>query len=104
MNIKAILWTCVATLIALVLLGPGALAQQRGFNVDLVMQEATLKSFSDALSRQTGTAFSYGADLADEPLGNIEVHVLQTPLEKILGDVLTPKGFQFLVVGNSVAI
>lgn len=104
MNIKAILRLCVAMTLLLAAGRTGASAQQRGFDVDLVMKNATIKSFTEALSKQTGVAFSFGKELADKSLGNVEVHAKQAALEKILGDVLVPSGFQYLIAGNSVAI
>ena len=104
MNIKAILRLCFAVMLSLAIGYSEASAQQRSFDVDLVMQDATIKSFTDALSKQTGAAFSFGKDLADKSLGNIEVHAKHASLEKILSDVLVPQGFQFLIAGNSVAI
>lgn len=104
MDIKAILRLCFAVVLSMVLGYSGASAQQRSFDVDLVMRDATVKSFTDALSKQTGAAFSFGKDLADKSLGNIEVHAKHASLEKILSDVLVPKGYQFLIAGNSVAI
>ena len=104
MNIKAILRLCFATTLFLAAGRTEVSAQQRSLDVDLVMQNATVKTFTEALSKETGTAFSFGKELADKPLGDVEVHARHATIEKILGDVLVPAGFQYLIAGNSVAI
>ena len=58
-------------------------AQERGYDLDLKLRNATVKSFTDAFSRQTGVAFSFGSELAGKELGDIEVQASSKSLESL---------------------
>lgn len=104
MSHKSILRICAAAALLLGLFAPGANAQSRTYDVDLSVAGATVRSFTDAFSRQTGVTFSYGADLSGKSLGNVEIHARKASLEKLLSDAFAGKGLQYKVAGNSVAL
>ncbi len=104
MRSKILIRICPLVLLLFIMVSPKAGAQQVAYNVNISLANASLKTFVDAFTKQTGIAFSYGTELAEKPLGNIEIKVSNTALEKILSDVLSSKGIAFIISGNSVAL
>ena len=45
------------------------------YNVTLSLRNATVKEAVDAVTRQTGIAFSYESSVGVMPLGNVEIRV-----------------------------
>ena len=76
----------LAALLASLCVGWSAIAQERGYDLDLKLRNATVKSFTDAFSRQTGVAFSFGSELAGKELGDIEVQASSKSLESTFGN------------------
>ena len=94
----------LAALLASLCVGWSAIAQERGYDLDLKLSNATVKSFTDAFSRQTGVAFSFGSELAGKELGDIEVQASSKSLESILEEALSGTQLVFKIAGNQVAL
>lgn len=103
MSQRTVLRSLAAFLLALAVSVVSA-AQTRSYDIDLSISGATVKSFTDAFSRQTGVAFSFGSNIAGKTIGDVEVHASQTSLEKILSDALSGTPLVFKVAGSSVAL
>lgn len=77
---------------------------QSTYDVDLTSSSATVKSFTDALTSQTGTVFSYEASVASKQLGSVSIREKGTTVAAILDKVLVPKGVTYKVVGNTYVL
>lgn len=82
----------------------GIASAQRSYDVDLTMSSATVKSFTDALTSQTGVAFSFESSLATKALGSVSVHEKGASMAKILDQVLAPKGIAYNVAGSTYVL
>lgn len=94
------LFAAVAVLLSLT----GSAFAQKGYDVDLAMSSATVKSFTDALTSQTGIAFSFESALAGKSLGNVSVHGKQLTMASILNEVVVPKGITYSVAGSTYVL
>lgn len=55
------------------------------YNVTLSLRNATVKEAVDAVTRQTGIAFSYESSVGVMPLGNVEIRVDGGAVDAVLG-------------------
>ncbi len=79
--------------------------QDGRYDVDLSLSSsATVRSFTSALTRQTGILFSYETDLANKELGDVSVHEKQVSLEKVLNQVFSGKGISWKMVKKTVVL
>ncbi len=78
--------------------------QDGRYDVDLSLSSATVRTFTSALTRQTGILFSYETDLANKELGNVSIHEKQGSLEKILNQVFSGKGISWKTVNKTVVL
>ncbi len=105
MRTKKLFFLCVIAAFGLLLgSGPGALAQERLYDVDLSVSGATVSSFTAALTAQTGILFSYETDLAPKHLGNVSIRQQQASLESILTRAFDGKGISWKVVNRTVVL
>ena len=81
-----------------------ASAQQRAIDVDLTLPGATVKSFTDSFTSQTGVVFSFDAAIANKSVGDVDLHFRKASLDKILSSVLPGKGLNYLISGSTVVI
>ena len=65
---------------------------RKNHDVDLTVKSATLQTFTDAFTKQTGVLFSYESALASMPMGDVSVRESNAPLERILNNVFTKRG------------
>ncbi len=77
---------------------------QKNYDVKMSLNSATVKSFSEAFSQQTGVLFSYEANIASKSMGKVSINASKASLQSILDNVLTNKGFNYEIVGNNVVI
>ncbi|WP_295939778.1 TonB-dependent receptor [uncultured Alistipes sp.] len=77
---------------------------QKNYDVDLTVKAATVQTFTDAFTRQTDVLFSYESALASMPLGDMQVREKQAPLERILDNVFTKRGFRYKIVDRTVVL
>jgi len=71
--------------------------------VDISQQNATVKSFTEEFTAQTGIPFSYESELASFSLGKVSLHTDDT-LEALLTAVFSGKGIEFKVVNDMVVL
>lgn len=71
---------------------------QKTYAVDLTLGSATVLTFTEAVTSQTGVLFSYESALSQMPLGDVSVHETAAPLEHILEKVFKGRGFRYKVV------
>jgi len=76
---------------------------QKTYAVDLTLGSATVLTFTEAVTSQTGVLFSYESALSQMPLGDVSVHETAAPLEHILEKVFKGRGFRYKVVDRIVA-
>ena len=81
----------------------GALMLGGPHKVDIQQQGATVKSFTDAFSVQTGIPFSYESELASFSLGKVSLKGEET-LERLLASAFSGKGIEFMIVGEKVVL
>ena len=67
------------------------------YNVTLSLRNATVKEAVDAVTRQTGIAFSYESSVGVMPLGNVEIRVDGGAVDAVLGPLFA-KGIGWQVV------
>ncbi|MFQ7502380.1 MAG: STN domain-containing protein [Alistipes finegoldii] len=60
--------------------------------------------FTDAFTKQTGVLFSYESALASMPMGDVSVRESNAPLERILNNVFTKRGFRYKIVDRTVVL
>ena len=80
---------------ALLLSGP--------YKVDISQRNATVRSFSEAFTAQTGVLFSYESTLSDVPLGNLSLSGKES-LETLLSKAFSGKGVAYKIVNNTVPL
>ena len=68
------------------------------YNVTLSLRNATVKEAVDAVTRQTGIAFSYESSVGVMPLGNVEIRVDGGAVDAVLGPLFADKGIAWQVV------
>ena len=78
--------------------------QDGRYDVDLSLSSATVRTFTSALTRQTGILFSYETDLANKALGEVSIHEKQVSLEKILNQAFSGKGISWKTVNKTVVL
>lgn len=71
--------------------------------VEIHQQNATVKSFADAFSAQTGVPFSYESSLASFSLGKISLSY-EDSLDVLLDRAFRGKGIEFRLVGDMVVL
>ena len=102
-----LLTLCMALSALLLPLGARAAAelsvQERSYGVDLSLQGATVRSFTQAFTQQTGVLFSYESALAGASLGTVSLHG-QAPLEKHLANAFAGKGISWNIVNQTVVL
>lgn len=77
---------------------------QKTYAVDLTLGSATVLTFTEAVTSQTGVLFSYESALSQMPLGDVSVHETAAPLEHILEKVFKGRGFRYKVVDRIVVL
>ena len=77
---------------------------RKNHDVDLTVKSATLQTFTDAFTKQTGVLFSYESALASMPMGDVSVRESNAPLERILNNVFTKRGFRYKIVDRTVVL
>lgn len=84
--------------------GNSVLDPQKKYDVSISLRQATVKSFTDSFSKQTGILFSYEADVASYTFGDVQVDAKGSTAEAILDKVFSDKDFSYSIVGNNVVI
>ena len=74
------------------------------YNVTLSLRNATVKEAVDAVTRQTGIAFSYESSVGVMPLGNVEIRVDGGAVDAVLGPPFADKGIAWQVVDGVVIL
>ena len=74
------------------------------YNVTLSLRNATVKEAVDAVTRQTGIAFSYESSVGVMPLGNVEIRVDGGAVDAVLGPLFADKGIAWQVVDGVVIL
>ena len=77
---------------------------QKTYAVDLTLGSATVLTFTEAVTSQTGVLFSSESALSQMPLGDVSVHETAAPLEHILEKVFKGRGFRYKVVDRIVVL
>lgn len=77
---------------------------QKTYAVDLTLGSATVLTFTEAVTSQTGVLFSYESALSQMPLGDVSVHETAASLEHILEKVFKGRGFRYKVVDRIVVL
>lgn len=108
MRLKFFSWVflCVTLLSGLSMQSAQASPQedQKTYNVNISLKDATVKGVADALTKQTGILFSYDADLNSMSLGEVKVSHKNSSLTSILDEVFANKGVKYSVVGVTVVL
>lgn len=105
MNYKKVLICCLAALMGVFFVSrPVAGAQDKLYDVDLSMSQATVSSFTAALTKQTGILFSYETDLESKALGKISIKEKGASLESILLRAFSGKGVAWKIVNRTVIL
>ena len=86
------------------LLGARSAIQEQRYDVNLSMSGATVRTFTSALTKQTGILFSYETDLASREVGNISIRESQAELETILNLAFAGKGISWKTVNRTVVL
>ena len=73
------------------------------YKVDIFLRSATVQSFTDSFTAQTGVQFSYENSLAAEALGQVTLRE-EASLETLLSKVFSGKDIHFQQVGNMVVL
>ena len=80
-------------------------SSQKSYDVHLSLRQATVQTFSEAFSEETGVLFSYESGIAGKNFGNVEIDAENLPLESILDPVFAGrKGFSYKIVNSTVII
>ena len=74
------------------------------YNVTLSLRNATVKEAVDAVTWQTGIAFSYESSVGVMPLGNVEIRVDGGAVDAVLGPLFADKGIAWQVVDGVVIL
>ncbi len=77
---------------------------QKNYDVKMSLNSATVRSFSEAFTQQTGVLFSYEANIASKNLGKVSIDAENATLQSILDGVLTGNGFSYEIVGGNVVV
>lgn len=80
---------------------------QKTYNVNLSLDKATVKSFSEAFTQETGVLFSYESSVAQKPMGEIRIKAEGEGLTAILDDVFGNQAegrFVYEIVNSTVII
>lgn len=72
-------------------------------NVTIKLKHASLKSFFEEVSKQTGLDFIYDSDQMKN-LGDITIDVHEQPVRKVLGQVMNQVGCHYAIDGNIVTV
>lgn len=78
--------------------------QQTAYNVDIELASATVKTFADAFTAQTGIVFSYESNLALKQLGKVSLHRQNAEIGSLLSSVLGGKGFSYRIINSTVVL
>lgn len=90
------------SLVLFAFLFPGLLHAQRD-GLTLTVRNVSLKQFFDAIEKQTSYTFSY-RDAVVEGIEGITTEVVDQPLQTLLEEVLSPRGLEFKVSGQSIVV
>lgn len=77
---------------------------RKRYDVELTLRSATIRTFTEAFTRQTGVLFSYESALAAEPLGDVAVRENDAPLERTLEKVFARRGYRYKIVDRIVVL
>ncbi len=77
---------------------------KKNYDVKMSLNSATVRSFSEAFTQQTGVLFSYEANIASKNLGKVSIDAENATLQSILDGVLTGNGFSYEIVGGNVVV
>lgn len=77
---------------------------QTTYDVDITLRAATLLTFTEAFTRQTGVLFSYESALSSAVLGDVSIREEKAPLERILDDVFKNRGYRYKIVDRIVVL
>ena len=77
---------------------------QTTYDVDITLRAATLLTFTEAFTRQTGVLFSYESALSSAVLGDVSIREKKAPLERILDDVFKNRGYRYKIVDRIVVL
>lgn len=81
-----------------------SIAPQRAYDVDITVRAATLLTFTEAFSKQTGVLFSYESALSATPMGDVTIREEGAPLERILERIFSTRGFRYKIVDRIVVL
>ncbi len=100
--------TCCAVLTALLLLPGMRVAaetsmQERSYDVNISQQGATVRTFTQAFTQQTGVLFSYESALAGVSLGNVTLRG-SAPLARHLSQAFAGKDISWNIVNQTVVL
>lgn len=100
-----------AILLTVMLLCPLAMtyaqtdAASKAYDVNLSLNQATVRSFTEAFAKETGVLFSYDSAIASKNLGDVAVKASKLPLTAILDSVFAGKaGFSYEIVSSTVVV
>ena len=77
---------------------------QRTYTVKMNERGATVRSFTNAFTEQTGVVFSYESSLAGKRLGAVSLQAKDASLEDLLSEAFRGKGISYEVVGSTVVL
>ena len=100
--------TCFAVLTALLLLPGMRVAaetsmQERSYDVNISQQGATVRTFTQAFTQQTGVLFSYESALAGVSLGDVTLRG-SAPLARHLSQAFAGKDISWNIVNQTVVL
>jgi TonB-linked SusC/RagA family outer membrane protein len=109
MSFKTLSRLCVAVLLTFVSVSISANAGQSGmlqqlYNVNLNVSQGTVRTVTQAFTKQTGVLFSYETGLASKSLGTVSVHMKDAKLDDILSQIFNGKGIDYKVVNRTVVL
>ena len=94
---------CFWLFLLLIGLGMPAMAQSGTERVTLNLTNATMESFVEQVTAQTGYKFFYGGDMA-EGIEPITINVQGVALKAVLDEVLGKKGYSYTLEDKTVVI
>ena len=83
---------------------PDGVSAVQGRDLRLSFDKTTLKVVADAITEQTGVAFSYDGHLAGYPMEKVYVQESQGNMEAVLKTVFGNRGIDFRIVGKLVVL